>query len=36
LKRAGVPEKSWPQFAIMNGLELTAVPAAGQLIKAVK
>jgi predicted Zn-dependent protease len=36
LKRAGVPEKSWPQFAIMNGLELTAVPASGKLIKAIK
>lgn len=36
LKRSGVPESSWPTFAVMNGLELTAVPAAGTLIKAIK
>jgi len=35
-KKAGVTEKSWPQLAIMNGLELTAVPASGRLIKTVK
>ena len=35
-KNAGMPEKAWPQFAIMNGLDLTAVPTAGKLIKAVK
>ena len=35
-KRTGMPEKSWPQMAIMNGLELTAVPAAGKLVKTVK
>lgn len=36
LKRSGVTEKAWPTFAVMNGLELTAVPAAGALIKTVK
>ncbi len=36
LKRSGVTEKAWPTFAVMNGLELTAVPAAGTLIKAIK
>jgi predicted Zn-dependent protease len=35
-KKAGLPEKSWPSFAVMNGLELTAVPAAGKLIKTVR
>ena len=35
-KKAGLPEKSWPQFAVMNGLEATAVPPAGKLIKIVK
>jgi hypothetical protein len=28
-----MPEKSWPQFAVWNGLEATAVPAAGKLVK---
>ena len=32
-KKAGMPEKSWPQFAVWNGLEATAVPAAGKLVK---
>jgi predicted Zn-dependent protease len=36
LKRAGVPEASWPRFAILNGLDLTDVPAAGRLVKAVR
>jgi len=36
LKKTGAAEKSWPQLAIMNGLELTAVPAAGRLVKTVK
>ncbi len=36
LRRSGVPERSWPTFAVMNGRELTAVPAAGALIKAIK
>jgi len=35
-KKAGLPEKSWPQFAIMNGFELGAVPRAGTLVKTVK
>ena len=35
-KKAGMPEKSWPSFAIMNGRELAAVPPAGTLVKAVK
>jgi predicted Zn-dependent protease len=36
LKKAGMPESSWQAFAILNGLELTAVPAAGRLIKTVR
>lgn len=36
LKKAGMAEKSWPQFGILNGLGLAAVPPAGKLIKAVK
>jgi predicted Zn-dependent protease len=36
LKKTGAAEKSWPQLAIMNGLELTAVPAAERLVKTVK
>jgi predicted Zn-dependent protease len=36
LKKAGLPDKAWPQFAVMNGLELSAVPAAGRLIKTVR
>jgi predicted Zn-dependent protease len=32
-KRAGMPEGSWPQFAVWNGLDAAAVPAAGKLIK---
>jgi predicted Zn-dependent protease len=32
-KRAGMPEGSWPQFAVWNGLEASAVPAAGKLVK---
>jgi predicted Zn-dependent protease len=32
-KRAGMPEGSWPQFAVWNGLEAAAVPAAGKLVK---
>lgn len=36
LQRTGLPEKSWPQFAVMNALELDAVPPAGRLIKTVK
>ncbi len=35
-RRSGMPEKSWPQFAVMNGMELTATPAAGKLVKTVK
>ena len=35
-KKAGLPEKSWPPFAVMNGLELTAVPATGKLIKTIR
>ncbi|MEN6560820.1 MAG: M48 family metalloprotease [Acidobacteriota bacterium] len=36
LKKAGLTEKLGPQFAVMNGLELSAVPAAGKLIKTVR
>jgi len=36
LKRSGLPDKTMPQFAVMNGLEPTAVPAAGRLIKTVR
>jgi len=35
-KQAGMADKSWPQFAVWNALEVTAVPAAGRLIKVVK
>lgn len=35
-KKTGAAEKSWPQLAIINGLELSAVPAAGRLVKTVK
>jgi len=35
-KAAGMPEKSWPQFAVWNALDVTAVPAAGRLVKVVK
>jgi predicted Zn-dependent protease len=35
-KKAGMPESAWPQFAILNGLEATAVPQAGKLIKVVR
>ena len=35
-KKTGAAEKSWPQLAIINGLELTAVPPAGRLVKTVK
>jgi predicted Zn-dependent protease len=36
LKRSGLPEKAWPQFAVMNGLEPGAVPPAGRLVKTVR
>jgi predicted Zn-dependent protease len=36
LKRSGVSEKDGPVFAVINGLELTAVPAAGKLIKTAR
>jgi len=36
LKKAGLPEKLASQFAVMNGLDLAAVPAAGRLIKTVR
>jgi predicted Zn-dependent protease len=32
-KKAGMPEGSWPRFAVWNGLEAAAVPPAGRLIK---
>ena len=36
LKASGLPEKAWPQFAVMNGIEPNAVPAAGALVKTVR
>jgi len=36
LKQAGLAEASWPTFAIMNGLDLQAVPPAGRLVKVAK
>jgi predicted Zn-dependent protease len=36
LKKAGIPQKSWPQFAILNGRDLAAVPPAGTLVKTLK
>ena len=35
-KRAGMPEGSWPQFAVWNGLEASAVPPAGRIVKVFK
>jgi predicted Zn-dependent protease len=35
-QKAGINEKSWPQFAIMNALDLNETPQAGRLIKTVK
>jgi predicted Zn-dependent protease len=35
-KRAGMPEKSWPNFAIMNGLDVKSVPPRGRWIKIVR
>ncbi len=35
-KGSGLTEKEWATFAVMNGLEPTAVPAAGKLIKTAK
>jgi predicted Zn-dependent protease len=35
-RQAGMPEKSWPQLAVWNALEATAVPAAERLVKVVK
>jgi predicted Zn-dependent protease len=35
-RKAGQPEKAWPQLAVMNGLEISAAPAAGRLVKTVK
>ena len=35
-RRSGLPEKAWPQFAILNGMELAAVPPAGTLVKTVR
>ena len=35
-KRAGMPEKSWPTFAVMNGFEVKSVPPRGRWIKIVR
>ncbi len=35
-KRAGLAEAAWPPFAVMNGLDLGAVPPAGKLVKIVR
>jgi predicted Zn-dependent protease len=35
-QRAGMPDAAGAPFAIMNGLDLKAVPAAGRLVKIVK
>ncbi|HPW18815.1 MAG TPA: M48 family metalloprotease [Candidatus Aminicenantes bacterium] len=35
-RRAGLPEKSWPQFAVWNAMEATDVPAAGRLVKVAR
>ncbi len=35
-KREGMPETSWPTFAIMNGLEVKSVPPRGRWIKIVR
>ena len=31
-----VAQIGWPQLAVINGMELTAVPPAGKLIKTVR
>lgn len=36
LKNAGINQKTWSQFAIMNALDLNEIPQAGRLIKIVK
>ncbi len=36
LKKSGLSEKAWPQWAVMNGMDLTAVPPAGKLVKTVR
>ncbi len=35
-QRTGLPEKSWPPFAVMNALELKDVPPAGKLVKTLR
>jgi predicted Zn-dependent protease len=35
-QKAGMPDAAGAQFAVMNGLDLKAVPAAGRLVKIVK
>jgi len=35
-QKAGIDEKAWPQFAIMNAMELEEKPQAGRLIKIAK
>mgnify|MGYP000726736036 CR=1 FL=1 len=35
-KRTGLEQGFWAQFAVMNGLELNAVPPGGKLIKTVR
>ncbi|MCJ7679922.1 MAG: hypothetical protein MUP70_04270, partial [Candidatus Aminicenantes bacterium] len=34
-QKAGINKDVWPRFAIMNGMELTAIPARNQLIKVI-
>ncbi len=35
-QKAGMPKDIWPQFAIMNSLELSQIPARGQRVKIVR
>jgi len=35
-RAAGLKQEIWPKVALLNGMELTATPAAGQLVKIVQ
>lgn len=35
-RKAGMPEDLWPQFAIMNGMDLDSTPESGKTIKTVR
>jgi predicted Zn-dependent protease len=35
-RRSGLKKEMWPQFAILNGMEIEQVPQSGELIKIIK